>query len=94
MLWTAWAWSVVSKVIMDGRNAQYLTDLLEKASKLYKKGRQILLTTTVLSHFNSHLLICACDMDLDVCLRSVTSSEVATSRSNTGRRKLEMLVSI
>ena len=44
--------------------------------------------------FLTHLLICACDMDLDFCLRSLTSSEVATSRSSTGLRNPEMSVII
>ena len=47
MLWTDCAWSVVSKVILDGRIAQYLADLSKKTSKLYKKGRRVLVTTTV-----------------------------------------------
>ena len=47
MLWTDWTKSVVSKVILDGRIAQYLADLSKKTSKLYEKGRRVLLTATV-----------------------------------------------
>ena len=36
MLWTDCAWSVVSKVILDGRIAQYLADLSKKTSKTSK----------------------------------------------------------
>ena len=41
---------------------------------------------------HSHLLSCACDREADVCLRSVTRSDAATSRSSTGPRKPEMSV--
>ena len=41
LLWADWTWSVVSKVIMDGRISQYLTDLSKKTTKLDKKGRQV-----------------------------------------------------
>ena len=41
------AWPVVSKIILDGSIAQYLADLLNKASKLYKKGASSFLTVTV-----------------------------------------------
>ncbi len=47
MLWTDWAWSVVSRVILDGRIAQYLADLSKKTSKMNEKGRRVLLTATV-----------------------------------------------
>ena len=40
-------WSVDSKVILDGKIAQYWADLLRKTSKLYEKGRRVLLTATV-----------------------------------------------
>ena len=40
MLWTDLACPVVSKIILDGRIAQYLADLLNKALKLYKNVRK------------------------------------------------------
>ena len=47
MLWTDLTWPVVSKIILDGSIAQYLTDILNKALRLYEKGRRVLLATAV-----------------------------------------------
>ena len=47
MLLTDLAWPVVCKIILDGRIAPYLADLLNKALRLYKKWRRVLLTMTV-----------------------------------------------
>ena len=34
MPWLDWTWSVVSKVILDGINAQYLADFIEESLKI------------------------------------------------------------
>ena len=56
MLWADWAWSVVSKVILDGRISQYLLDLSMKTSKFYEKGRRVLLTATVKGVWSATLM--------------------------------------
>ena len=55
MLLMDWVWSVVLRVILDGRIAQYLADLSKKTSILYEKGRRVLLTATVIYTQNTHL---------------------------------------